>query len=303
MLKFINSFTLISLLLLSVINSFAQVAIGTITPDASAILELDASNKGFLLPRLTSSERDAIVNPAEGLMIYNKDISCIEYFDNTFWVNICDGLPSVPTVTGANGVQWMDRNLGASQVATSSTDAASYGDLYQWGRAADGHETISRFSGDGRTTSSTIDGNTASNRPDDATDQGAWDGLYILRSGGDDNWLTNTSSNNNLWDGVNGTNNPCPAGFRLPTEAEWNAERISWSSNNAAGAFASPLKLPVAGGRRRANGSLFFVGDNGGYWSSSVSGTNARGLFFSSSSADMSTGNRARGSSVRCLKD
>ena len=34
----------------------------------------------------------------------------------------------------------MDRNLGASQVATSSDDAASYGDLYQWGRGTDGHQ-------------------------------------------------------------------------------------------------------------------------------------------------------------------
>jgi len=33
----------------------------------------------------------------------------------------------------------MDRNLGATQVATSSTDENSYGDLYQWGRRADGH--------------------------------------------------------------------------------------------------------------------------------------------------------------------
>jgi hypothetical protein len=41
----------------------------------------------------------------------------------------------------------MDRNLGASQVATSSTDPASYGDLYQWGRPADGHQirTYGRF--------------------------------------------------------------------------------------------------------------------------------------------------------------
>lgn len=36
------------------------------------------------------------------------------------------------------GKTWMDRNLGATQVATSSTDAASFGDLYQWGRANDG---------------------------------------------------------------------------------------------------------------------------------------------------------------------
>ena len=34
----------------------------------------------------------------------------------------------------------MDRNLGASQVATSVTDEFAYGDLYQWGRHADGHQ-------------------------------------------------------------------------------------------------------------------------------------------------------------------
>lgn len=38
------------------------------------------------------------------------------------------------------GRLWLDRNLGASQVATSSTDTLSYGDLYQWGRETDGHE-------------------------------------------------------------------------------------------------------------------------------------------------------------------
>ena len=46
----------------------------------------------------------------------------------------------VPTVTSATGKVWMDRNLGAAQVATSATDEAAYGDLYQWGRPEDGHE-------------------------------------------------------------------------------------------------------------------------------------------------------------------
>src|SRR5574344_2515705 len=50
--------------------------------------------------------------------------------------------PPTPNVTNpTTGRIWMDRNLGASQVATSSTDEAAYGDLYQWGRAADGHES------------------------------------------------------------------------------------------------------------------------------------------------------------------
>lgn len=44
------------------------------------------------------------------------------------------------TVVGANGKVWMDRNLGASRVATSSTDSVGFGDLYQWGRAKDGHQ-------------------------------------------------------------------------------------------------------------------------------------------------------------------
>jgi hypothetical protein len=39
------------------------------------------------------------------------------------------------------GRVWLDRNLGASQVCTSVTDTACYGDLYQWGRAKDGHES------------------------------------------------------------------------------------------------------------------------------------------------------------------
>ena len=45
------------------------------------------------------------------------------------------------TVTNpVTGRIWMDRNLGASNVASSSTDINSYGSLYQWGRDTDGHE-------------------------------------------------------------------------------------------------------------------------------------------------------------------
>ena len=43
-------------------------------------------------------------------------------------------------VNPVTGKVWLDRNLGATQVAISSTDADSYGDLYQWGRNADGHQ-------------------------------------------------------------------------------------------------------------------------------------------------------------------
>ncbi len=52
---------------------YAQKGIGTNNPDKSAVLELKSSNKGFLLPRLTAIQRDAIISPAEGLMVYCTD--------------------------------------------------------------------------------------------------------------------------------------------------------------------------------------------------------------------------------------
>ncbi len=51
----------------------AQVSIGSVLTDTSAILDLYATDKGLLVPRLTTAQRDLIFNPAKGLMIYNFD--------------------------------------------------------------------------------------------------------------------------------------------------------------------------------------------------------------------------------------
>jgi hypothetical protein len=79
--------------------------------------------------------------------------------------------------------------------------------------------------------------------------------------------------------------------------------QVSWSSNDAAGAFASPLKLVVAGIRSYSSGSLSGVGSYGYYWSSTVGGDYSRSLYFGSGYADMDYSIRAGGFSVRCLKD
>jgi uncharacterized protein (TIGR02145 family) len=195
----------------------------------------------------------------------------------------------------------MDRNLGANRAATSSTDAQSYGSLYQWGRGSDGHQCVTRYAGDGVTTSS----NTALNATV-STDTPPH-GNFILTNTAPNDWRS--PQNDNLWQGVNGTNNPCPTGYRIPTEAELNNERLSWvlapisSTNNAAGAFASPLKFPIAGFRNHSAGSIDGVGNFGLYWSSTVSSTAARLLSVSNSIANMTTYNRPFGFSVRCIKD
>lgn len=69
--------------------TFAQVGIGTQTPDASSMFEVASKTKGFLLPRLTDEQRSSIPSPAQGLIIYNTTLSCVEFYRGTSWFNPC----------------------------------------------------------------------------------------------------------------------------------------------------------------------------------------------------------------------
>lgn len=179
------------------------------------------------------------------------------------------------------GETWMDRNLGAIQIATSFDDVNAYGDLYQWGRNTDGHQIR---------TSSTTSILSTTNSPNHSD--------FILANS---DWLT--VSDDNLWQGVNGINNPCPLGFRLPTEAELEAERLSWTSNDAAGAFASPLKLTIGGARSRMSGAIGNVGTFVGYRTSDLNGLQSRMLGISLTTSLMGDRDRADGNCVRCIQD
>jgi len=198
--------------------------------------------------------------------------------------NLASDGTMVVEVTSKTGRIWMDRNLGASQVATSSTNAASFGYLYQWGRASDGHQLRNS------TTSSNI-----------SSQDVAENGMFVLVINSPNDWFSGQSEN--LWQGVNGKNNPCPKGFRLPTSLELDAEIATWFSKDAKGAFASPLKLPMSGYRSNGNGSVTDAGLSGDYWTSTRDGLNSRGLYFDVTSAGLDAGGRACGVSVRCIKD
>ena len=267
------------------------VCIGVLAPHASATLDVTSTTKGFLPPCMTKAQRDAIATPAEGLVISCTDCNQkgLHQYINGSWQAMVSGSTGAygTVVNPATGKVWLDRNLGASQVATGSTDIASYGDLYQWGRAADGHE---------KRTSATHSAQATSWLADEGDN--SWDGRFII---GFTDWLTPEATG--LWSGTAAENNPCPSGYRVPTNAEWNQERLTWSSNNAAGAFASPLKLPLAGYRYYISGSILSEGYNGDYWSSTVSGTFARYIDISSANSLMESGRRGFGSSIRCIKD
>lgn len=196
-------------------------------------------------------------------------------------------------VLSLTGRIWMDKNLGASRVATSVTDSDAYGDLYQWGRGTDGHEK--RTSGITNTKSYSV------------TPGHSW---FILPKWADHgtvmDWLE--TPNGNLWQGVNGTNNPCPPGFRLPTVDEWKAEIATWSPRSAIGAFKSPLKLTMAG--LHVERGLIAEGSSGSYWASTYyqnTAYPAGSLSFDNDNGTNPAGTGGLwtcfGLSVRCIKD
>ena len=85
-------FFMLGFLLAVPYHLFAQnVGIGTTTPNAKAALEIKSTDKGILFPRLNSVQRNAITNPPNGLMIFNTDERCLNYYDSVyhFWNCYC----------------------------------------------------------------------------------------------------------------------------------------------------------------------------------------------------------------------
>ena len=202
----------------------------------------------------------------------NRDIGCVFDCENT---NIIyDGI-SYGTVL-SNGKCWLDRDLGADRLQEP-------GHLFQWGRAYDGHQNRAQSIFNSSQSPSDNPGHTS----------------FITSA---EDWRN--PENPNLWQGVSGINNPCPTGWRVPTIAELETERLSWSENNLNGAFNSNLKWYQSGYRAGSSGNIFNTNDVNYIWSSSVEGPSiSRRLGIYSANADLGTTHRVFGFSVRCVRD
>lgn len=84
------SFLIFFILGLAALPLSAQVGINqtNANPDSSAMLDIQSTDKGLLIPRMTTAQRDAIANPATGLLIYNLDQVSFQSFDSTQWTNL-----------------------------------------------------------------------------------------------------------------------------------------------------------------------------------------------------------------------
>jgi len=222
---------------------------------------------------------------------------------------------------GANSDMTMEAQMAYSP--TGATDATVYGDLYQWGRTTDGHQQ--RFPTPAMV-AGPLSGSTNLNNN---TGQPAGTNIGKFITSGTSDWRT--PQDDLLWyNGGKTVNDPCPAGYRIPTQTEWGSIYDSaysnpstatlfntWTWKSAGGGTAgyvltpvgsstATLFLPAAGYRDHSSGALTNVGTIGDYWSSSNSSisTNAFHLGIGSGGVNPALGGlRAHGQSIRCIAE
>ena len=100
-------------------------------PDPSAGLDVNYTNKGFLQPRLTTTQRNAIANPASGLSIYNTSTNCLEAFFPQFgWKKIACDCPAGPAnlIVAPNPI-----NAGSAATFSSALQGSTFSWSFQNG--------------------------------------------------------------------------------------------------------------------------------------------------------------------------
>jgi uncharacterized protein (TIGR02145 family) len=281
----------------------AQVAITTDGSSAnnSAMLEVKSTSKGFLPPRMTSIQREAISSPEVGLMIFCTDDVEIQIYDGTSWVNMAGGAAgfncgenftdtrdSKTYATVQIGTQcWMVENLNVGAMINSTNG----------GTNNDGEQTDN----------STLEKYCYENNTSNCDTYG---GLY--------QW--NEAMQYVTTEGVQGV---CPSGWHLPTDGEWTTLAVflggvdiagrkmkesgleHWQSPNAGAANESGFTA-LPGGYHHHYGSYYDLTSYARFWSSSEFNTTdtwSRYLIYTVEDVNRSANNKEDGFSVRCLKD
>ena len=276
---------LLCMLSLSLLFSIAdaQVGIGTLNPAASAQLEVQSTSKGFLPPRMTLAQRDAMPAPVAGLQIWCTNCGNsgeTQVYNGMQWTNIIGGVAASLPIAGIGicGHIWMSKNL----------DVAFY-------RNGD---PIPKM-----------------------TDPAAWaaltTGAYCYYN---NDSITYAASYGKLynWYALNDIRGLAPAGWHVPNAGEFQSltlcttggaikqvGTISWASPNT-GANNNTHFTALPGGSRNPQGTFFDIGFWGSFWGAAeFNSTNGNFFYLSYNNSLLQPMNfpKNNGLSVRCIKD
>ena len=103
-----------------------QLALGTETPFSSAIMQLESADKGLLLPRLTTTQKNAIISPANGLLVYDTNLQTFSFYEHGVWNDITINSSLV------NYLKISDFNNSPAGSITN-TDITNWNTAYAWG--------------------------------------------------------------------------------------------------------------------------------------------------------------------------
>ena len=105
-----------------------QVGIGTTSPNASAILDISSTTKGFLPPRMTTAQELAIVSPANGLLVFNSSTKCLDMYSSSTstWESVYCSCPALPTLSAISGLSQVCYTSNNTYTVPSIQGASNY---------------------------------------------------------------------------------------------------------------------------------------------------------------------------------
>jgi len=246
-------------------ESFGQVGIGTSEPDSSAALDINSTNQGLLIPRLTTTQIFYIDNPAIGLIAFNLDSLDFWYFNGTKWIGVIDHSDTLDPNAWFCG---FDISHGGQFYSTIHIGTQCW--------MAENLNIGSMINGaDAQQNNGIIEKYCYNNEEDSCSIYGGlyqWNEMmkYINIPG---------------WKGI------CPTGWHLPTVAEWTTlteylggasiaggklketSTIHWHFPNTGATNESGFTALPGGNRDWVNAEFNGLGDMGYWWSGTESGS------------------------------